>query len=64
LQGIYLYGDFCGGRIWGLRRNGLAWESRLLLDTTLNISSFGENEADNLYVADITGGVIYKLDVL
>ena len=47
-----------------MRRNGLAWESRLLLDTTLNISSFGENEADNLYVADITGGVIYKLDVL
>jgi len=63
LQGIYLYGDFCSGRIWGLRRNGLVWENQLLLDTTLNISSFGEDEAGNLYVADITAGVIYKIDV-
>jgi glucose/arabinose dehydrogenase len=63
LQGIYLYGDFCSGRIWGLRRNGLVWENQLLLDTTLNISSFGEDEAGNLYVADMTAGVIYKIDV-
>ena len=63
LQGIYLYGDFCSGRIWGLRRNGLVWENQLLLDTTLNISSFGEDEAGNLYVADMTAGVIYKIVV-
>lgn len=63
LQGIYLYGDFCSGRIWGLRRNGPVWENQLLLDTTLNISSFGEDEAGNLYVADMTTGVIYKIDV-
>lgn len=63
LQGIYFYGDFCSGRIWGLRRVGAAWENQLLLDSSLLISSFGEDEAGNLYVADLAGGAIYKIDL-
>jgi glucose/arabinose dehydrogenase len=63
LQGIYFYGDFCSGRIWGLRRVGTAWENQLLLDSDLQISSFGEDEAGNLYVADLAGGAIYKIDL-
>ncbi|MBI5016134.1 MAG: PQQ-dependent sugar dehydrogenase [Deltaproteobacteria bacterium] len=62
LQGIYLYGDYCSGRIWGLRRNGAAWENGLLLTTALQISSFGEDEAGNLYVADLGAGDIYRID--
>lgn len=61
LQGTYLYGDFCSGRIWGLRHNGIAWDSRLLLDSTLQISTFGEDENGELYVADYTGGVIFRI---
>jgi glucose/arabinose dehydrogenase len=64
LQGIYLYGDFCTGRLWGLRRKGAGWESQLLLDSTLQISSFGEDEAGNLYVADYGAGDLYKIDLL
>ncbi|HET6719255.1 MAG TPA: PQQ-dependent sugar dehydrogenase [Rhodocyclaceae bacterium] len=63
LQGIYFYGDFCSGRIWGLRRVGTAWENQLLLVSNLQISSFGEDEAGNLYVADMSGGAIYKIDL-
>lgn len=63
LQGDYLYGDFCSGRIWGLRRVGAAWENRLLLDSTLSLSSFGEDEAGNLYAADILIGTIHKIDL-
>ncbi len=63
LQGVYLYGDFCSGRIWGLRQNGAIWENELLLDSGLNISTFGEDEAGNLYVADISSGSIYKIIV-
>jgi glucose/arabinose dehydrogenase len=62
MQGIYFYADFCSGRIWGLKRNGTAWENRLLLDTALQISSFGEDEAGNLYVADLITGDIFKVD--
>jgi len=61
LQGTYLYGDFCSGRIWGLRRNGAAWENRLLLDSTLLISTFGEDEAGELYVADYGTGALYRI---
>ena len=64
LQGIYLYGDFCSGRIWGLRRNGAVWESGLLLTTALRISTFGEDEDGNVYVADLGTGDLYRIDAL
>jgi len=61
LQGTYLYGDFCSGRIWGLRRSGAAWENRLLLDSSLLISTFGEDENGELYVADYASGGIFRI---
>jgi len=61
LRGTYLYGDFCSGRIWGLRRSGTTWENRLLLDSTLQISTFGEDESGELYLADHAGGVIFRI---
>jgi hypothetical protein len=64
LEGIYVYGDYCTGRIWGLRRQSpaaaSAWESALLLDTDLQIASFGEGEDGTVYVADYAGK-IYRL---
>ena len=44
LQGAYLYGDFCSGRIWGLIYDGPneVSDAQLLLDSSLQISSFGE----------------------
>jgi len=62
LQGIYLYGDFCSGRIWGLRRIGATWENQLLLETSLRISTFGEDEAGNVYVADYALGEIHRVE--
>jgi len=61
LRGTYLYGDFCSGRIWGLRHTGIAWENRLLLDSTLLISTFGEDEGGELYVADYAAGAIFRI---
>jgi glucose/arabinose dehydrogenase len=63
LQGVYIYGDYCSGRIWGLRQAGGAWENKLILDSVLLISTFGEDEAGNLYVADHAAGDIYKIIV-
>jgi glucose/arabinose dehydrogenase len=62
LDSAYLYGDYCSGRIWALTQgaNG-AWVSRVLLDSGLSISSFGEDEAGELYVADLSGGAVYRL---
>lgn len=61
LQGIYFYGDFCSGRIWGMRKTATGFETALLADTALAISSFGEDEAGELYVADYLTGTIYRI---
>jgi hypothetical protein len=62
LQGIYLFGDFCSGRLWGLRQNGAVWQQQELLDTPHTISTFGEDEVGKLYYADFAGGVVYRID--
>jgi glucose/arabinose dehydrogenase len=61
LEGIYFYGDYCSGRIWGLVREEGRWQVRLLSDTDLRISSFGEDETGNLYVVDFAGGTIHQI---
>ena len=58
LKGIYFYADYGTGRIWGLQQINGTWETKLLLDTSHAISSFGEDEAGNLYVVDHSGKVL------
>jgi glucose/arabinose dehydrogenase len=61
LQGIYFVGDYCSGIIWGVQQNGAAWDNIELADTQFLISSFGEDEAGEIYLADRSGGDIYQL---
>jgi glucose/sorbosone dehydrogenase len=52
-SGRYIYGDFCSGEIF-------AWDGTtqtVLLDTAQNISSFGEDEAGEIYVVGLGGTV-------
>ena len=65
LFGVYLFADFCTGRIWGGYQNGTGgWSSALLLDSSLLISSFGEDQAGELYVTDLNGGLYRVLGFL
>lgn len=58
LDGVYLYGDFCSGIIWGLRRvDGKVVAARQLLDTPLQISSFGQDLAGEIYLTAFDGRV-------
>ena len=61
MQGLYFYGDFCSGRIWGLRQASGVWQATELLDTALGISTFGEDEQGNLYVANYNNGTILSV---
>ena len=54
--GTYVYADYCTGEIFGW--NGSS--QSLLLDTAMNISSFGEDEAGELYVVGL-GGTVHKI---
>jgi glucose/arabinose dehydrogenase len=62
LVGVYLFGDYCSGRVWGLYRDGAgAWQRALLADTDFSISSFGEDADGELYLTDLRGGGVYHL---
>lgn len=52
LNGAYLYGDYCSGRIWSARRhaNG-GWSSSLILEAGHKITSWGQDENGELYLA-------------
>lgn len=61
LVGTYIFGDYCFGTIWGLKQTGPGvWEHTELLQTNLPISSFGEDEAGEIYVVDLRGA-IYRI---
>lgn len=61
LVGAYLFSDFCSGTIWALdaRRPGAG--ATALLETGRAISSFGEDEAGELYVTDLAGGELLRV---
>jgi len=65
LEGYYVYGDFVSGRIWAAEQvatpgSGGAW-STTQVGTSSNLSSFGEDENGELYVANHSAGTISRL---
>jgi glucose/arabinose dehydrogenase len=62
LDGIYVYGDYDSGRIWGLRyEKGKLIENGELIDLKqkpkLNIASFGEDSQGELYILAFDGRI-------
>ncbi|MDZ7269045.1 MAG: PQQ-dependent sugar dehydrogenase [candidate division KSB1 bacterium] len=56
LVGAYIYGDFVSGRIWALRYDGVnPPNNSLLIDTNLNIASFGVDQNNELYLCAFDG---------
>lgn len=62
LSGAYVYGDFETGMIWALWLDAdqTVQSNRLLLESGLNISSFGRDQDNELYVVDFNGK-LYKI---
>jgi glucose/arabinose dehydrogenase len=54
--GTYVFGDFCTGEIFTLAGS----TQTRLMETGLNIASFGEDESGELYVVDL-GGTVHRL---
>jgi glucose/arabinose dehydrogenase len=58
LAGIYFYGDYCSGTIWGLRHEPDGrWSELELLRTDVSISSFGQDAAGEVYVVNHQGNI-------
>lgn len=56
LEGWYVYGDYGSGKIWALRqREDGSADNRLLLESGLNVMSFGIDAKGELYVCSPRG---------
>lgn len=63
LAGLYIYGDYCSGEIFAVHtaKDGrIVSEPWLLVKSRMRISSFGEDDAGEIYVLDHKGAV-YQL---
>jgi len=57
--GVYLYGDFSSGKVWGLLRlpDG-SWQNSLLYTTGALISSFGQDAKGEVYLVNYNGELL------
>jgi len=62
-NGVYIFGDWCSGRIFTLQVDGETISPKTVLESGLQISSFGEDEAGEIYLVDHGGGGLYRVVV-
>ncbi|WP_081909009.1 sorbosone dehydrogenase family protein [Deinococcus sp. YIM 77859] len=60
LKGQYVFADFGSGNVWAAPVSGQTW-SKTRIGRVENPSTFGEDEAGELYVAEYSSGRILKL---
>ena len=60
-SGVYLFGDYCTGVIWGTLQDAAGgWITRPLFESGVQISSFGEDAEGRIYLLDHRG-TIFRL---
>lgn len=61
-QGVYFYGDFCSGGVWGALRVATPTDetsvSTRLFETGIQLTSFGVDESGEVYLADRNGSIL------
>ncbi|HET7089749.1 MAG TPA: PQQ-dependent sugar dehydrogenase [Anaerolineae bacterium] len=62
LDGLYFFADYCSGIMWSLERDPSGrWNMAEQMRVNFNVSSFGEDEAGEVYLAGHDDGTIYRL---
>jgi glucose/arabinose dehydrogenase len=63
LRGAYLFGDYCSGEIWYVSRTAARGVAPThALDTDAQITSFGQDQAGELFVTDARGSIYRVTD--
>ncbi len=61
LDGVYVFGDYCSGRIYTLQVDEGTTTPKEVLDSPASISAFGTDEAGELYLADLDAGTVSRV---
>jgi len=61
MDGIYVFGDWCSGRVWGATEVDGEWQKHEIGQFPISISSFGEDEQGEIYLTDMINGKIQRL---
>lgn len=63
LEGKYIFGDYCSGTIWTTyRQDNGNWYTAQLMDTPYLITTFGRDNAGEIYLGSANTGTVYKLN--
>ncbi len=57
MQGYYFYADLCSGEVWTVKRFNGNWKVRLRMSGVSGITTFGTDNAGNLYSGDWGGNL-------
>lgn len=62
LRGAYIYGDYVTGKIWGLKHAAgkIIWREELV-DTPLQMASFGLDHSGDVLIVDHPSGTLHRL---
>ena len=61
-RGIYLFGDYCSGTVWGLIHTaGQPFQMKTLFETGAMITTFGLDESGEIYLVDYGSGTLLRL---
>lgn len=60
-NGVYLFGDYCTGVVWGIIPSQGGWQTRRLFETGRLITSLGQDPAGEIYLITDSGEV-YRLE--
>ncbi len=63
MNGVYFFADYCSGAMWATVSEADGWATVPVLQTGIMVSSFGEDEAGEIYLTDLAGGGVYRLIV-
>jgi glucose/arabinose dehydrogenase len=58
-DGIYLYGDYCSGKIWGLYQSDVGWQNQVMFEAGMTITTFGQDESGEVYFASDNGNIYH-----
>ena len=56
--GVYFFGDYCSGEVWGLIPSDGGWGAQVLFDAGVNITTFGRDNSGEVYIAGDNGQIL------